>query len=199
MIEINHLIINSRDKFLDICLKFKRISTSKVKPPARDMIQFNCKIISLMYELEEVKDRYTDPYDEVEERMLFRTELYKEGWNIDQIERYIYKYMYKIEYDLTETDLEEYTVRYNNVLNKIIEYKKEREKKLGRPSLPLILKNYLKTKHASKVRENMRERYKASDKYENIKKFLLTKDDLEGLTKIVTDNKVLDKLRGLTI
>ena len=200
MIEINYLIVNTRDNFLDICLKNKRHDYYSIKPPARDMIQFNSKLVSLMYDLtlEEIKERYTDPYDEVEERMLFRTELYKEGWNIEQIERYIYKYMYKMDYDLTKTDLEEYIVRYNNVLNKVIEYKKEREKKLGRPSLPLVLKNYLKTKHASKVRENMRERYKASDKYEHIKEFMLTKDELEALKQVITDKKILEKLRGLT-
>lgn len=201
MIEINYLILTTREKFLDICLNFRRKSTSEVKPPARDMIQFNCKLLSLIYglKLEPIKERYTDSYEEVEERMLFRTELYKEGWTVEQIEKYIYKYMYKTDYDLTKYDLEEYTVRYNNVLNKIIEYKKEREKKLGRPSLPIFLKNYLKSKHASKVRENMRERYRSSDKYESIKEFLLTKDELEGLKTIVDDENILDKLQMLTL
>ena len=107
--------------------------------------------------------------------------------------------MYKKEYDLKEEDLEEYKVRYNNVLNKVIEYKKEREKKLGRPSLPFVLKEYIKKKHSYKVRENMRERYKDSDKYKNIKSFLLTKEELEGIKKVVNDKKVLEKLHMLSV
>lgn len=45
----------------------------------------------------------------------------------------------------------------------------------------------------------MRERYRSSDKYESIKEFLLTKDELEGLKTIVNDEKILYKLKMLTL
>ena len=206
-VEINYLILTTELKILDLCKNLRNkylLNSGKLpKKSEKDILQFNCKFISLImynHDLEFIKKRYTDNFDEVEERMLFRIELYKEGWTIEQIEKYIYKYIYKIDYDLTEVEIEEYSVRYNNVLNKLIEYKKEKEKKNGRPCLPDILKKYLKEKHSSEVKHNMRKKYQDANKYNNIKDYLLSKEDLDKLKELIKDDaELLNKLTHLKL
>lgn len=193
-----NLILNTDYNFLDF---YKGITKEPTKNKIEtDFIQFNCKLISLRYgiPLDKIKLRYTDSYEDVEERMLFRTELYKEGWSIEQIEKYIYKYIYKDKYEMNIEKLKQYSVSYNNILSAIIEYKKEIQKKKGRPTLPLILKEYIKKKHFFKVRENMRKKYEAFNKYERIKENLLSKEEFDSLKEVIKDCNILEKLKNLS-
>ena len=149
-------------------------------------------------DVNKIKDRYVTPPDEVEERMMFRIELYKEGWNVEQIENYIYKYILKKETPIIDTSVYNY---YTNTMNLLNIYNKEREKRIGRPSLPPLLKEYVNKKHKRKVKEGMRKRYKHSNSFESIKSNLLTNDELQVLEDMFEDknDKLLLKLKRLNI
>ena len=75
--------------------RFNHICSSNQQE--RDIMQYLFKLICLSKNipLDKIKSRYSDNFDQVEERMLFRIELYKAGWTVEQIEKYIYKYMIK--------------------------------------------------------------------------------------------------------
>ena len=194
-----NFILNSDYKFLDFYIGIRKgkITDNYIL----DFIQFTCKEISLRHgiPIDKIKLRYSDPYEEVEERMLFRIELYREGWGIEQIEKYIYKYMYRKEYDIPIEKIDEHFIRYNNVLKIQSEYKRNMEKRKGRPPLPSVLKEYIKKKHTFKLRDNMRNKYKASSNYEKIKENLLTKEEFQSIEKVINDKNILKKLKNLQL
>ena len=188
-------------KFLEICKETGKIYNYilYLDQTQKDILQNALKRSAMYYNipLNKIKERYTDNYDEVEERMMFRMELYKDGWNIDQIERYIYKYLLKQDYP--KLDLEYYECIYHNIMISQEIYKKEREQKLGRPSLPSSLKAYIKNKHQKKIRDNMRQKYKFSNKYESIKDYLLTKEEIKEIKCKITNENILNKLTKLQV
>jgi hypothetical protein len=165
----------------------------------RDFSQYNFTLRHKIFNMsiEDVKKRYLDSPKEVEERMLFRIELYKDGWSIEQIENYVYKNLLK--QDVPNIDNKLYIHFYENTMKQLNINKKEREKSIGRPSLPPLLKEYIKNKHRSKNKETMRQTYKCSNEFYRIKNNLLTDEDirrLEGMFIDKNDNLLL-KLKEL--
>jgi hypothetical protein len=199
--EYNYLLLNTPLSFIDIVTKVrdKYNYMKTIEQPEIDTIQTSFKIIMLNKNtpLEDIKKRYSDNFEEVEERMFFRFELYKEGWNIEQIERYICKYLTKTPYK--ELNLEYYEHIYYNMMIWLEIYKKDKIKKIGRPSLPSSLKRYIRSKNVEKTRDEMRKKYEYSNKYENIKDNLLSLEELNKLEKEVTDKDILNKLKYFTI
>lgn len=199
--EYNYILFNSDIPFMDIVKSVREKFNYRpcIEQSERDFMQTFFKIVMLNngFKLEDIKKRYKDPYEEVEERMMFRFELYKDGWDIEQIEKYISRYLKKDEY--TPLDLEYYEMIYYNMMILLEIYKKEKKNKIGRPSLPLSLKRYIKGKHIDKTREEMRKKYEYATKYEKIKDKLLTSEDLVKIESQINDKELLEKLRFLAI
>ena len=195
------LLLNTNIKFIDILqhVRNKYNYMVTLDKPERDIIQYSYKCICLYYKipLDEIKKRYTDNYDEVEERIMFRIELYKEGWNIEQIERYIYKYLLKEDY--VEGDIEYYKHMYYNFMLRIEIHKKEKDYKIGRPPLPYSIKQYIKSKHLCKIRDNMRKKYLYSNEYEKIKDNLFTKEEVEEILKNIKNISIINKVKNLQL
>jgi hypothetical protein len=147
--------------------------------------------------VDDIKKRFADDPDEVEERMVFRIELYKDGWSVDQIESYIYKYMLKM--DKPKFDEIIYKNYFHNVMTAMNIVKKERETVKGRPSLPPLLKNYVNQKHTCKVRETMKTIYKKSEVFDSIKDSLFSKDEICKLVSTITDEFLISKIKNLYI
>jgi replicative DNA helicase len=78
-------------------------------------------------------------------------------------------------------------------------YKEEKEKRLGRPTLPVSLKKYIKNKHQTKIRKVMKEKYDFFNKYENIKNNLLSKEEFEEIKSKIDNKSILRKLFNLQI
>ncbi len=167
----------------------------------RDIYQYMVKCKCLEYGIILKEDNYSDDFKGVEERMMFRIELYKTGWDIRRIERYIYKYLLKK--DVTEFNVYLYTILYHNI-TRILNLKiNSKEKKIGRPSLPLSLKVYLCNKHKENIRDEMRKKYEYSNKYDKLKNYLLTQEELNSLREELKNNdrfkSVVDKLNHLVL
>ena len=155
----------------------------------------------LNYSLEDIKKRYTDHYEEVEERMMFRLELYKDGWDIEQIERYISKYLLHEEEFVLPNDII-LSEGYYNIIDRLYYIrKKDNIRKKGRPSLPNSLKEYLKNKHNLKVRDMMTGIYKNSNEYKRIKEYLLSPEEIKILKELipVEHEDILYKISNLYI
>lgn len=165
----------------------------------KDFVQYNFLLNSSILNMnpEDIRKRFSD--EDVEERMLFRIELYKEGWSVDQIEKYVYHYMLKEE--LPELDLSVYLNFYHNLIVKLNVISKEKEKIKGRPSLPPLLKEYVKNKHSIKVKNNMRQGYKKQALFDSIKDSLLTKEEIQKVENMFVDknDSTLLKIKGLYI
>jgi hypothetical protein len=146
----------------------------------KDMYQYTSYLFAEMIQYKNIKNRFLDPFEEIIERMMFRIELYKEGWSYKQIENYICKYLLKEPYHNSENTLIE--VMYHNLLEKIKLHNKYMEKKKGRPSLPLTLKEYVKNKTLKRTKENMRQKYRYSKYYENIKNNLFTNEEFDFIS-----------------
>ena len=84
-------------------------------------------------------------------------------------------------------------------MDKIAAIRKEREFIKGRPSLPPVLKSYIKEKHINTVRENMRTRYKKIAIFDTIKDSLLTPQEIEIIEDMFEDknNPILSKIKKL--
>ena len=130
--------------------------------------------------------------------MIFRIELYKEGWTHKQIEHYIYKYLLKDECNNTNPMLIE--IMYHNLIEKVKIYNKYKIQKIGRPSIPQPLKQYIKNKTLKKIKDNMRLKYKYSKCYEDIKYNLLTLEEKEYIIGKIGDRKdIVNKLNNLVL
>lgn len=195
IVYLDSLVVNTKESYENIFEKALELySLKKYKPLLQDIFQYRFKIVSMTYgiELNNVIDRYIDPYEDVEERMMFRMELYKYGWDVDQIERYIYKNILMKEFPLDMED-EDYSICekvYHNILIRIDLYKIEKQRNKGRPSLPPTLKQYIKLKRNKVVKNNMNVIYENSKKY----KFLrdsLTSNDIEFIKEKLGENKEL--------
>ena len=196
-----YLILTTNMSFLDIEKYLRNCSKYRIEVDLDireiDFVHFVFKLACLEFNipLETIKKRYTIPYEDVEERMFYRIELYKENWDILSIEKYIFNYLLKEEY--IQVNKGYYSYYYNNIIkvyygvnvsNKIV--------KKGRPSLPKILKNTSIERHKTKIRENMRKKYSIYDK---LKDNLFTDDDIKKIESIFKDkdDPVLIKVKNL--
>ena len=167
----------------------------------KDFIQYTGKIMLLLFDfpLEKIKERYTFDYDEVEERMYFRLELYSNGWEHYQIENYVYKHLLKRELDFEWDNnlISYYKMFNNNITNQLKINRKICSLKKGRPALPLSLKKYIKNKHKIKVKLSMKEIYDKSKKFDSISEYLFTGDEVKYLENVVKEETLLTKIKML--
>jgi hypothetical protein len=172
-----------------------------------DMYHHMTDIIAETIGVNNIKERYSIDYDQVKERLFFRVELYKDGWEPEQIEYYLCKHLLKCDYHNTDKAL--INNMYHNVMEKLKITNKHKTKKVGRPNLPETVKEYLKEKHSQKTRKNMELTYDNSKKYKQIKDNLLTHKETEFLCnylKSFPDNisfneatNIIEKLRNLKL
>jgi hypothetical protein len=200
------LVLNTDMKFIDCVVKVNVEYNifDDLNQFTKDIFQHEGKLLTsalLNYSLEDIKKRYTDPYEEVEERMMFRMELYRDGWDIEQIERYISKYLLHEEEFRLPNDIILTEGYYNIMVRMYYIHKKDNIRKKGRPSLPNSLKEYLKNKHNLKVRDMMTGIYRNSNEYKRIKEYLLTTEEIRILKEIipVEHEDILYKISNLYI
>ena len=170
-----------------------------------DMHHHMTDIIAETIGITNIKERYSIDYEQVKERLFFRVELYKDGWEPEQIEHYIYKHLLKCDYNNTDKDL--INNMYHNLMEKLNITNKYKHKKVGRPSLPETVKMYLKEKHSQKTRKNMEITYDYSKKYKQIKDNLLTHKEVKFLCDYLENSpdnisfneatNIIQKLRNL--
>jgi hypothetical protein len=193
------LLLTTNRNIIDI---EEEIMERKLNQIERDFQQHNLIILKDILNMndKELSSRFIDDFEGVKDRMFFRIELYKNGWTIEQIENYIYKYMLKKEAPCIDE-----IVRKNNYHNLMVVYfninNNKNLKCKGRPKLPQSLEYYLKRKHADKVKDNMRKGYKKQDIFDTISNNLLTDDEIK-LIESKFENKdepVLLKIRELFI
>lgn len=196
-------------KILEIVKKVNEIHNTSyvVNTFTKDIYHYSANIISKFIGLENIKEKYEDDYEKVQERMFFRFELYKEGWEPEKIEHYICNHLLKCDYHNTDKELI-YNM-YHNIMETTKNKHKYKNRKVGRPNLPQTLKLYLKEKHSQKTRKNMEVTYDYSKKYKQIKDNLLTDKESEFLCnylKTFPDNisfneatTIIEKLRNLKI
>ena len=146
--------------------------------------------------LNEIVTRYN--HKEVDFNIKIRVELYKEGWNPTQIENYMYKHVLKTPFNYT-LNLEYYNILINNILLKLNISRKEGFMKVGRPPLPLTIKNISKERHLKITKDNMRKKYTYTSSYEKILPFLFTKEEVNEFEKVVKDKNLVDKIKMLSL
>jgi hypothetical protein len=203
MIKFINTFKSTDEKYIDIIYTIERSYKREIYSDyiTRDFMQYMGKFFSELVNMKvkDIKKRFSDPYDEVEERMYYRIELFKAGWTFEQIEKYICNYILKIEYD-SSLYTEYIEIFFYNIMVKYEEYKNERKSKIGRPSLPQSLRNYINKKHLSKTKENMRGIYKNSELYLSLKSNLLTEDEYILITEKFKENiSLVDKLKKLSL
>ena len=133
------------------------------------------------------KDRYKDcEIETIKNNMEIRIELYKNGFNINNIENYMNKYIYE-EKNIFNSEI--YYI-FNYLLDNIIKLKNiiVISKGKGRPKIPLKLNEIIKNKKKIKMRNIMSKKYKIIN---NIKEIKLTKNDINYLLSLIKDNKEL--------
>ena len=198
-IEYSLLLLNSTKSFIDIYksvnMKYAKKQCDVMSKSEMDFIQYMFKefCINNGIDIDKIKIRYTLNYTDVEERMIFRIELYKCGWSINQIE----KYLFKNEYDkFSEEKLSR--IYHNFMIRREIE-REEPIKKVGRPSLPKKIKDYLKNKHQKKLKDIMNNKYMLIKEYREKKKYFFTKNEVEFIKTVINDKLILEKIEHLTI
>ena len=201
--DIINLISNTNLSFIDISnfVKNKYSYVIYNHQLSRDITQYTYDIVSNVINInkDDIIKRYSDPYKDVKERMMFRIELYKYGWDVSQIEKYICKYFLNNDKYCEDIDIHMYEIVYNNIMLKLEICKNNKTKKVGRPSFPPLIKEYIKQKHLNNIKEGMRLRYKYSDEYKKIKECLLTKDEASIIVSFLNDDTLKNKINGLTI
>jgi hypothetical protein len=192
------LVLTTNLSFLDINNLIMKGENSQMY---RDFVQYRykiCCIVKFGMSANDTNKRYTDNVEEVDKRMMFRIELYKEGWNIEQIERYIYSRFFK-QKELPIYDEEYFNIVYNNMLIVLNETRNNKFNKVGRPKLPDKLKEYLKLKYKDIIRENMRKKYSDLKEYEELKENLLTYEEFRIIKEKIKDEMLLKKISKLVI
>jgi len=165
----------------------------------RDFVNTCCKFVCLNIfnlSLDSIKIKYDEDYEKVEERMFFRITLYKEGWSIYSIEKYISKYLSKVEFDKF-INIDYYEYQYKNLFIKSFRLKRKGDcSKIGRPVLPKELKDRIKNKNKEKIKALMNNKYENNKKYKKLKdklfspeEFNIIKEKLEGYNDIVNKLK----------
>ena len=204
--EIIYKIINTKVKILDAVYalrkKTKIYKDIEENIFEKDFIQYISKYLLLLFDfpLEKIKERYTFDYDEVEERMYFRLELYSNGWEHYQIENYVYKHLLKRDFDFEWDNnlIAYYKMFINNISNYLNVKRKICSLKKGRPPLPLSLKKYIKDKHKLKVKLIMKDIYDKSKRFDSISEYLFTGDEVKYLGSVVKEETLLTKIKMLS-
>ena len=167
-----------------------------------DFIQYKykiCCIVKFGINIYDTNIRYTDNVEQVDERMMFRIELYKEGWSIEQIERYICSHFFK-QKELPSYNEEYFEVAYTNILLSLKENRNTKfNNKVGRPKLPQKLNDYLKLKYKDKIRENMRKKYSDLREYEELKDNLLTYKEFKLIKENIKNENILKKISKFVV
>jgi hypothetical protein len=198
-----YLIMTTEMSFVDIYIYTSIIrgyrDIEKLDIMKRDFVNTDCKFVCLHFfnlSLDDIKMRYDDIYENIEERMFFRLTLYKEGWSIASIEKYINTYLSKADFDKKKINAEYYKYHYKNLFSKVLNLKiKNVISKVGRPLLPEELKNIIKLKHNEKVKTIMNHKYVNNIKYEKIKTHLLTPEEFSIIKdKITGYEDIINKL-----
>ena len=144
------------------------------------------------FKIEQTK-RFSD--DKIIQRMNIRLECYKEGWSDLQVEKYISKYILRDKYDILNQDA--FHSLINNICLKCQINRKQSITKIGRPKLPIQVKQYMEVYHKMKVKENINKTYKESKEYKQIKNILFTKEEVETLCSLVNNDNLCEKIKKL--
>jgi hypothetical protein len=175
-------ILYNKDGFTIIDIEEQILNKSIKSQIKRDFIQYFYVIYKDIIELseEEIISRFTDDYKSVLERMFFRKELIKEGWDIEKIEIYISQYYpsYKVEIDSNIYDFYYNMINFLNIVPTSVKTKK------GRPNLSKKLKEIIKIKRKETVKDNMKSIYMKAKMYDKIKEDLLSEKEVDRLEKM---------------
>jgi len=206
---IVELLSTTNLKILEIIKKINDLYNTQyiINIFTKDMYHYMVNHMAEKVCMSSIKEKYEIDYDEFQERMFFRIELYKDGWDLEQIENYICKHMLKCDYHNTDKDL--IINLYQNITTSLKITNKDKPKKVGRPTLPVTLKKYIREKHSQKTKKNMEITYEYSKRYKKIKDNLLTENEynfLYNYLKTFPHNlsfentpNIIDKLMSLKI
>jgi len=171
-----------------------------------DFIKHNCNIFcqSMNFDLDHIKQRYDsdDDYHKVEERMFYRITFYINNWDINRIENYISKHLMKNKNKNINNILNsEYNYYLYSNLIKFLDLKiKFGDKKLGRPSLPLEIKERNKVKHKNENKIIMKNKYDLYNRFKDIKENMLTSEEFNLISEKIQDRTdIINKLKKITM
>jgi hypothetical protein len=148
----------------------------------------------IYYELENkvIEERLID-YSEVKKRMNYRCMLYKNNWSVNHIEKFIFK-LYHEKSLIDEVLL---TNLYRDIFETYLRVEKSIQKRKGRPSLPVELKDLQQIKHKEEIKQLMKNKYVKSEFFNKIKDSLLTNEEFNVIKRSVKDPVILSKLKNL--
>ena len=208
--ETIYMIFTTSDKFEDILLsqRKKYNLNYEIFQPSIDLGIYNMKYNAIFfgYPSEQIRSRIED-YNALEERMLFRSELYRTGWKIVVIEKYINKLFYhknnsdsinSINTIIKNIDRLEYQY-YNIFIKNGIQPQCMTVRSKGRPEIPLVLKPLIK-KYQNDNRKNlMREKYERSKEMRAISQEMLSIPEYECISNALDlyslqNKSVLDQI-----
>jgi len=189
-----YLIYTTNDSIIDIenylieTLCYYKAEKYVIKDFFQYMI--NC----IYYELENkvIEERLID-YSEVKKRMNYRCMLYKNNWSVNHIEKFIFK-LYHEKSLIDEVLL---TKLYRDIFDTYLRVEKSIQKRKGRPSLPVELKDLQKIKHKEEIKQLMKNKYVKSEFFNKIKDSLLTNEEFNVIKRSVKDPVILSKLKNL--
>jgi hypothetical protein len=196
VIKVYTLFFSTDRKIIDIQ---EEVKGKKFNQTIRDFLQYNLILGKGFMDLseEDIKKRFSDDYEGVCERMLIRIELFKDGWDADKIESYIYKFILKEDKPCIDAVIRKNY--YNNLMSYIKAIKNEKTRSKGRPKLPDTVREIVNKIHLNKVRENMRRGYKKQNMFEEVNDVLFTLDEIQILEEKFKDKEdpLLIKIRKL--
>jgi hypothetical protein len=199
------LMINTNLSFIDI----SKTICKKYNIPyhddqiVRDLKQYEYGLVyskQFNKTIDEVKERYTDDYYCIQERMMIRIELYKEGWEVYKIEKYIRDNITKdYSIQLDELNLELCLCLYSKIAYNLGIEKGKKDTTVGRPKLPDKIREYINNRNKEKMKNNMRSKYKDLERYEKVKYNLLTSEEFNSIKEKIEDENILKKLENLIV
>jgi hypothetical protein len=147
---------------------------------------------------DKIISRYSNEEDcnLIRKRMRVRLELYRIGWTPEKIEKYIHKYIINKEFD-DNINLGWYELILINIFRKLKISRNMPMTKIGRPPLPKAVKEIINEIHQERVKDNMRLKYKQSNKYDNIKDWLFTEEEIKKIETLLNDEVIINKIRRL--
>jgi len=153
-----------------------------------------------------IKNKFSDNYDEVNERIFYRAYLYQFGWNVLSIEKFIISKFPQLNtvdnIKYINENIDYITILYDRLLcffklKKLFKTLEEQNNpKKGRPTLPVAIKNYLKEKNKLKMKNIMQKKYET---YNSIVNNLLSKDEYSIIISSLQKNSDLDQSISNTI
>jgi hypothetical protein len=154
--------------------------------------------VHLQKKEDEIVCRYVskDECNNIRKKMSIRIELYKAGWDPEKIEAYIHKFIIKTKLD-DSIKYQWYELIMVNTFRKLNIDRDIPLLKVGRPPLPETIKTMIQEMRTMSIKENMRVKYRQSNEYENIKNCLLTEEEFKKVERVLDDENIINKLRGL--